>query len=271
MLLDFVRTQAISLADSFDPQPVLPFQPLSFRDFMLYEQHAVDAGRGLVKRFFPWRNRLLLAYESLTGQRHPGLHPGRLWYEKPIYYMGNHLAFVTEGDVIPWPAYTQALDYELELGVVMAHAVRNVAPQDALEAVGGFTVINDLSARDVQYAEMISGFGPVKSKNFTTAMSVAVVTADEVLPYVGDLDVEVRVNGEVWGKGNTRGAQHSIGEMIAYASSGELLKPGELLATGTISGCSGVEVGRWLSPGDHVELWIERVGTLKSVVGQPES
>jgi 2-keto-4-pentenoate hydratase/2-oxohepta-3-ene-1,7-dioic acid hydratase in catechol pathway len=87
---------------------------------------------------------------------------------------------------------------------------------------------------------------------------------------VDNLNVKVTVNGQAWGNGNTKGMQHSIAEMVAYASLGELLRPGELLATGTIPGCSGVEIGRWLSPGDEIELWIERVGTLKNIVGSPE-
>ena len=97
-----------------------------------------------------------------------------------------------------------------------------------------------------------------------------IYTMDEILIYVDSLKAKVTVNGQTWGTGNTEGMQHSLAEVVSYASYGELLRPGELLATGTIPGYSGIEIGRWLSPGDEIELWIERVGTLKNTIGSPE-
>lgn len=257
-------------AAHFDPTPLLPFAPRTFRDFMLYEQHVIDAGKGLVKRFLPRMWKPLALYERLTGKPHPKLRPKPIWYEKPIYYMGSPINFYTEGETIPWPAYTKALDYELELGVVLARPIYNATPEEALAAIGGFVVINDFSARDVQYPEMTSGFGPVKAKNFANGMSAEVVTADEVLPYVEDLSVRVTVNGQTWGQGTTAGPQHSLAAMVAYASLGEKVVPGEVMATGTIPGCSGVETGHWLSPGDEITLTIERVGHLTNRIGAPE-
>jgi 2-keto-4-pentenoate hydratase/2-oxohepta-3-ene-1,7-dioic acid hydratase in catechol pathway len=116
---------------------------------------------------------------------------------------------------------------------------------------------------------MTSGFGPVKSKNFANAMSAELVTADEILPRLTELQAEVRINGSSRGRGNTAGPQHSLGEMVAYASLGERVLPGELLATGTIPGCSGMETGQWLSPGDEIELDIAGIGTLRNVIGTP--
>jgi len=117
---------------------------------------------------------------------------------------------------------------------------------------------------------MMSGFGPTKSKNFASAMGLDLITTDEILPYVDNLKTRVVVNGQTWGTGNTEGMQYSLAEVVSYASNGELLRPGELLATGTIPGCSGIEIGRWLSPGDEIELRIERVGTLKNIIDSPE-
>ncbi len=268
-LMTVVSKAGATFEDDFDPAPILPFRPLSFRDFMLYEQHVVAAGKGLVRRFLPKMWKPLALYEKLTGKPHPKLRPKPIWYEKPIYYMGSHINFYTEGETIPWPSYTRALDYELELGVVVARPIYNATPQEALEAIGGFVVINDFSARDVQYPEMTSGFGPVKAKNFANAMSAVVVTADEILPRVEALRVKVTVNGEVWGEGSTAGPQHSLGEMVAYASLGEKVLPGEVMATGTIPGCSGMETGQWLSPGDEIVLEIEGVGSLRNRIGQP--
>lgn len=268
-VLDMVQDEDFS--GTFDPRPQLPFQPLSFRDFMLYEQHAIDASRGMLRRFMPQLAEALAAYEAQTGEPHPELRPKPLWYQQPIYYVGNHLSFIPDGATVPWPPYTQALDYELELGVVIAQPLRNATPAQAQAAIGGFVVVNDFSARDVQYPEMTSGFGPVKAKNFATGMSAVVVTPDEVLPYLDDLTAEVRVNGAVWGTGSTAGRRYSLGEMVAHAALGESLRPGELLATGTIPGCSGMETGQWLSPGDEIVLSLARVGSLHNVIGQPEA
>lgn len=268
-LLACVHAEGLDLGSTLDPAPVLPFNPVSFRDFMLYEEHAVAAARGWVRRFRPAVAPAVALYEALLRRPPAPLRPHQLWYERPIYYMGNHLAFVPDGATIPWPAYTRALDYELELGVVICRPLQDATPEAALAAIGGFVIVNDFSARDVQYEEMRSGFGPVKAKNFASALSVAVVTADELLPRVDDLAVEVRVNGTTWGRGSTAGMRYTLGEMVAYASLGERLVPGELLATGTIPGCSGMETGHWLAPGDEIELRIDGIGMLRNVVGKP--
>jgi len=262
------RAGDTDFTDAYDPAPLLPFQPLSFRDFMLYEKHVIDAGKGFVRRFMPKLVPIISAFESITGKPYPKLRPKKIWYEKPIYYMGSHINFYTEGETIPWPAYTRALDYELEIGMVIAKPLHNATPQEALQAIGGFTVVNDFSARDVQLPEMMSGFGPVKAKNFANAMGSVVVTADEILPQLDKLSVRVRVNGENWGKGSTAGPYHRFEEAVAYASAGERILPGELMATGTIPGCSGVETGQWLSPGDRIVLEVDGIGTLENTIAE---
>ena len=268
-LLVFLREQNVDLLHTFHHEALLPFDPVSFRDFMLYEEHAIAAARGMARRFMPAAFRIVSLYESVF-RRPPGvLRPKRIWYQKPIYYMGSHVNFFADGDTVPWPSYTRALDYELELGMVVCRPLQDATPEQALRAIGGFVVVNDLSARDVQYPEMTSGFGPVKSKNFANAMSAELVTADEILPRVTELDVAVRINGKPCGRGTTAGMHHSLAEMVAYASLGERVLPGELLATGTIPGCSGMEAGQWLSPGDEIELDIEGIGTLRNVIGTP--
>lgn len=254
---------------AFLPDALLPFHPLSFRDFMLYEGHAIDAARGLVRRFMPRLRPIVAGYERATKRPFPPLRPHKLWYQQPIYYLGNHLSFLPDGATIPWPSYTRALDYELELGIVIAQAVRDATPEEAIGAIGGFVVLNDFSARDVQYAEMQSGFGPTKAKNFASGLGAVVVTADEVLPRVEELAGEVRVNGEVWGRGSSAGIRFPLWEVVAQAARGEQLLPGELLGTGTLPGCSGMEVGKWLAPGDVVELSLDGVGTLRNTIGRP--
>jgi 2-keto-4-pentenoate hydratase/2-oxohepta-3-ene-1,7-dioic acid hydratase in catechol pathway len=251
---------------SFDERPRLPFGPRSFRDHMAWEAHAIAAAHGIARLELPAAMvRIVEAYERVTRRVFPRLRPPAAWYDKSIYYVGNHLTFVPDGAPIPWPAYTDRLDYELELGIIICSPTVDASPETALEAVGGFVLINDVSARDVQYEEVTGPFGPVKSKNFANVMGSIVVTPDEVLPHLDTgLRAEVRVNGEVWGTGSTANMYHSVGDIVAYTSMGEPLAPGELLATGTIPGCCGVEVDRWVRPGDKVRLELERVGSLEN-------
>jgi 2-keto-4-pentenoate hydratase/2-oxohepta-3-ene-1,7-dioic acid hydratase in catechol pathway len=263
-----IRARLTEAANKLPPEPdsartvTLPFAPRSFRDFMLYEQHAVDAARGFVRRFLPGTWPVVRAYERLLGAPFPLLTPHRLWYRQPIYYMGNHLAFVTDGDDVAIPSYTSALDYELELGFVLSRGLLDASPEEAEAAIGGFVVVNDFSARDVQREEMRSGFGPQKSKHFRNAMSPVVVSADEVLPRWRALKGSVRINGALVAAPSSAGPRWSLGEALAHVSRAERLYPGELFATGTLPGGCGIETGRLLAAGDTIALAIEGVGTL---------
>jgi 2-keto-4-pentenoate hydratase/2-oxohepta-3-ene-1,7-dioic acid hydratase in catechol pathway len=176
--------------------------------------------------------------------------------------MGNHMTFATDGDEIAIPAGTRAFDYELELGFVLAQPLRDAAPETAAAAIGGFVVLNDFSARDVQLAEMASGFGPQKAKHFASAISKVVVTADEILPRWRDLKGNVRLNGKLIAETSTAGARWSLGEILAHASRSEPLQAGEFFGSGTLPGGSGIETGHLLEPGDQIEIAIEGIGTL---------
>ncbi|WP_348726674.1 fumarylacetoacetate hydrolase family protein [uncultured Mycolicibacterium sp.] len=241
---------------------VLPFQPVSFRDFMLYEQHAVDAARGLVRRFHPGQSRAAEGIERLTRKPFPLFKPKALFYRQPIYYMSNHLSFVPSGTTVAVPSYSTALDYELELGFVLRAPLFNAAPAEALDAIGAFVVVNDFSARDVQRAEMATGLGPQKAKHFASSMSVQAVTADEILPRIDDLTGFVAVNGDAVSAVCSRGMRWTLGELLAHASRDEHLYAGELFATGTLPGGSGMETGHWLRPGDQLTLAIDQIGEI---------
>jgi 2-keto-4-pentenoate hydratase/2-oxohepta-3-ene-1,7-dioic acid hydratase in catechol pathway len=231
----------------------------------------IAAARGVLQLHGSAAAAVSGGFERLTRRPFPRLRPRPLWYERPLYYKGNPAAFIGDGDTVRWPAYAQALDYELEIGVVIARDCTDLAPGEALDAVGGFVLVNDFSARDVQFREMAEGLmGPAKSKDFGTALGPVVVTPPEFLPVLGALSVEVRVNGEVWGTGSTAGMRHSLADVVAYASAGEPLAAGTVIGLGTVAGCSGVEAGRWLSPGDVVELSAGPLGTLRNTVGEPE-
>jgi len=250
----------------FEADPLLPFQPLSYRDFMLFEKHAVDAARGYARRFIPAGYAVASWYERVTGKTFPPFRPKKIWYEKPIYYLGNHLNFVTSGARVACPSYSSALDYELELGAILVRPLKNANPEEALSAIGGFVVFNDFSARDVQLPEMKSGFGPAKAKHFINAVSDVVVSADEILPHLDSLQAEVMINGQRIVRTSTAGMHHSLGQAIAYASLDEQLHPGEFIATGTLPGGSGMENGHWVRSGDVIELRIDRIGTLSNTI-----
>jgi hypothetical protein len=157
------------------------------------------------------------------------------------------------------PSYSKALDYELELGFVLARPLLDATPDEAVAAIGAFVLVNDFSARDVQRAEMRSGFGLQKAKTFMSSMSETAVTADEVLPRLHRLAGEVRLNDQTVATVSSAGARWSLGEVLAHASCSERLLPGELFATGTLPGGCALENGAWPQPGDTLRLTLDDV------------
>jgi 2-keto-4-pentenoate hydratase/2-oxohepta-3-ene-1,7-dioic acid hydratase in catechol pathway len=243
---------------------ILPLQPRSMRAFMLWESHLVASSRMLVKRFFPApAAKAVAGYERVSGRTFPKLKPNKRFYETPSFYMANHAALLADGEEMWWPSHTEFLDFELELAFVLAKPLADATPAEAAEAVGGWFVLNDWSARDVQAEDARESiFGPVvKSKTFANSIGADVITADE-LPDWQAATGRVRVDGEVWCEGATAGAAHDIGAMLAYASAGERLQPGDVISTGTMPGCCGLELDRWIRPGQTVELEIDGIGTL---------
>ena len=253
--------------------PLLPFEPALMRAFANSEQHWIGAARGLVRRNLPWAVPAITAIETITRRPFPAYRPGKLFYREPAFYLGNHLTFVADGAQAPWPAYTKALDFELELGAVVVRPLRDATLAQAREAIGGFVVVNDLSARDTQWREFRDGlFGPVvKTKTFASSMSAELVTADEIMPRVRELRGVVKVNGETWSQTGTADMRWGFDEMLAHASAGEDVHAGELLSGGTLANGSGLELGRWLAPGDELELSIEGVGSVSNLIGSPPS
>jgi 2-keto-4-pentenoate hydratase/2-oxohepta-3-ene-1,7-dioic acid hydratase in catechol pathway len=255
-LLPLVPIEALAEPGKF----TLPLGPRSFRDCMLYERHWVQSSRGYARRFMPAAYPFTRLYEALSGRPFPAFKPHALSRRQPIYYFGNHLTFVPSGTPVRAPDYCQVLDYELELGLVLSKPLFNATPEDALQAIGGFVVVNDWSARDVQRPEMQSGMGPQKSKHFFSSMSETLVTADEVLSGIEALSAQVEINGQTVARTSTQGMLHSLGAVLAHLSRGEHLYPGELIATGTLPYGCAMENGHWVKPGDVLRLVIEGVG-----------
>jgi strictosidine synthase len=248
-----------------------PFRPAAFRDCSLWEEHMVGVARGLLRLRESVAGTVADGYERLARRPFPRLRPRPLWYEVPLYYKGNPATFTGDGDTVRWPAYAQALDYELEIGIVISRDAEDLTREEALSVLGGFVLLNDFSARDVQFREMVEGLmGPAKSKDFGTALGSVVVTARELLPALSTLTIEVHVNGERRGTGSTEKMRHSVADVIAYASAGERLPAGTVIGLGTVPGCSGIETGHWLSPGDVIEVSAGPLGRLRTTVGEPE-
>jgi 2-keto-4-pentenoate hydratase/2-oxohepta-3-ene-1,7-dioic acid hydratase in catechol pathway len=256
---------AMARAPAADPSDaVLPFRPRSIRAFMLWESHVIASSRMLVKNFFPvpmWK--AVSTFERVTGKPFPKLKPNERFREAPTFYVANHTAVLADGDDMWWPSHTKFLDFELELACVLAKPLVDATPEEALEAVGGWFVLNDWSARDVQADDARRNiFGPVvKSKTFANSIGYDIVTADAVPDWTA-MRGRVRVDGELWCEGTTANPQHSLGAMLAYASAGEKLDAGDVISTGTMPGCCGLELDRWINPGQSVELEIDGIGTL---------
>jgi len=215
-------------------------RPRRVRDYLTYTQHA--AGSGL---------KVPPAFEAM-----------------PICYKCNVESIVGPDEPLLWPSYTDQLDFELELGFFTAGGGRNLTPAEAQDYIAGVTIFNDVSARDVQMFEMSLTIGPSKGKDFCTAMGPCVLTMDEVDEW--SVEMSARVNGELWASGTTRDRQFSFAEVLAWASLDEDVYPGEFLALGTVGGGCGLELDRWIQPGDVVELEATGVGVLRNSVGDKQ-
>jgi 2-keto-4-pentenoate hydratase/2-oxohepta-3-ene-1,7-dioic acid hydratase in catechol pathway len=261
---------AMAAGDALEADPSsagLPFVPRSMRAFMLWESHVIRSSRMLVKHFFPapaWR--VVSTFEK-TGRTFPKLKPNQRFWDAPTFYVANHTMVLADGEEMWWPSHTKALDFELELACVLRAPLVDAKPEEARAAVGGWFVLNDWSARDVQADDARHNvFGPVvKSKTFANSIGSDVVTADAFGDWK-EATGRVRVDGELWCEGATRGPAHDIGEMLAYASKGERLDAGDVISTGTMPGCCGLELERWIEPGQTVELEIDGIGTVANRV-----
>ncbi|HEX2240071.1 MAG TPA: fumarylacetoacetate hydrolase family protein [Actinomycetota bacterium] len=228
-----------------DVEWVCPLDRLSsLRDFLAFEDH--------VKR----------------GAQRRGANVPDYWHRAPVYYKGNHRSIIGPDEECPWPPYTQHLDFELELGMIVGAKGRDITKEDADRFIFGFTILDDFSARDIQAEEMTAWLGPAKGKDFATALGPCIVTADEVGPQP-DLEMICRVNGEQWGRARSSDARWSWAEMIAHVSRSEDVYPGDVYGSGTPGGCCGLDLGRRLSAGDVVELEVESLGVLRNRIATP--
>jgi len=191
------------------------------------------------------------------------------WYNAPVYYKGNPHTILGPDEELPWPLNTEKLDYELELACVIGRTGRDISKDEAEQYIAGYTIMNDFSARDVQFQEMACRLGPAKGKDFGTVLGPCLVTPDEI-PNINDLTMIARVNGEVWSEGKFGSIHWSFSQMIQHVSRDETIYPGEVFGSGTVGGGCGLELNQFLKPGDLVELEIQPIGTLRTPVAKEQ-
>jgi fumarylacetoacetate (FAA) hydrolase len=238
---------------AFGP-PILA--PPSLRDFYAFEQHVATM----------WKRREMAVPEA--------------WYRIPIFYFSNVSEIRGPREAVWAPRGSQELDYELEVAALIDTPVHDLSTDHGEEAIGGYTILNDWSARDLQREETTVRLGPAKGKDFASSIGPWLVTPDELADARKgkgyDLAMSASVNGEELSRGTWSAAQFSFGEMVERASADVRLRPGDLLGSGTVgTGClleiKDERFGRWLQPGDSVTLAVERLGTLTShVIERPK-
>jgi 2-keto-4-pentenoate hydratase/2-oxohepta-3-ene-1,7-dioic acid hydratase in catechol pathway len=216
-----------------------------YRDFYAHEKHVA---KGFEKR----------------GEPIP-----EAWYEIPAYYKGATSGFVGPEEIIPWPSYTNKLDYELEFGVVIGKDGKNIKAENALDYIFGYTIFNDISARDIQKKEMAVRLGPAKGKDFCSVIGPVIITADEFNGKEPNLKMTATINGELWSEGYTGDSHYTWAQMIEHASKEEWLLTTDFLGSGTVGTGCGLEIDKWIQPSDIIELEIERIGKLKNIIGTP--
>ena len=230
-----------------------PLKPTTLRDGYAFEQH--------VK----------------TANKNRGREVPEEWYQFPVFYFTNPNAVFGHEDIIPYPPYTQAMDYELEIAAVIGKGGMNIKPEEAPAHIFGYTIFNDWSARDVQRKEMVVGLGPAKGKDFASSFGPVIVTHEAIAdkatdrPGVYDLSMTAKINGVEFSRGNFKDIHWSFGEIIARASDSVMLYPGDVIGSGTVgTGCL-LELtkfqGPWLKHGDIIELEIECIGVLRNTIG----
>lgn len=215
----------------------------TYRDFFIHEKHVAT---GFKKRNEP-------------------IPPA--WFELPVYYKGATAGFIGHEEEILWPSYTDQLDYELELGMVVGLDGYNIKSKDAHKHIFGFTILNDVSARDIQRKEMTVRLGPAKAKDFCSVMGPVIVTADEFDSVDPDLLMTAKINGKEWSRGRSGDSHFTWGQMLEHASRDEWVLAGDFFGSGTVGTGCGLELDQWIKSGDVIELEIEQIGKLINKVG----
>ena len=244
--------------------------PTSCRDGYAFRQHVASARR----------NRKV---EMITE-----------FDQYPIFYFTNHNSIQGPGEVICMPDHFEKLDFELEAAIVICKPGRNIKAEDADEYIGGFMVMNDISARRLQIEEMLLNLGPAKGKDFATSIGPTLVTPDELENFKVDckpghtgnaynLSMKCWVNDLQVSEGNLADMDWTFAEIIERASYGVQLYPGDIIGSGTVGTGCFLELNgtgklnnpdykeQWLQEGDVVVMEIDNLGKLSNTFAKDES
>ncbi|MFE2996691.1 fumarylacetoacetate hydrolase family protein [Nocardia sp. NPDC059246] len=247
-LADPRQVRAVSEVTLRSPIP----QPPTVRDYMTFESHL----EGVMKLTDP---RAAIPAE---------------WYRAPAFYFTNPYAVIGPADPVPIAPGSHAFDLELEVAAVIGRAGSNIRAERGENHIAGYTVMIDWSARDLQFDEMQVRLGPVKGKDTATTLGPALVTPDELESARSgtsfDLAMTASINATAIGQDTLASMHFSFGEMVAHASRGTWVKPGDVLGSGTCGGgCLAELWGRKgrdahpaLAPGDSVTVTVDRLGSL---------
>ena len=250
-------------ASSIKWKSPLPIPP-QFRDCLMFEEHLQNSWNMLRKTL---ADKEADPVAALADYEARGVYTiPKVWYDIPVYYKANRFSFIGHEEDVIWPRYSDKLDFELEYACVLNDFVKDATVEDAASKIFGYTIFNDISARDTQSVEMQAQLGPSKGKDFDTGniMGPCIVTADAVDS--ADMTMIARINGEEWCRGNSGSAYWSFAQVISHASQCETLAPGECIGSGTVGGGCGLEQNRFLQPGDVIELEVEGIGILRNRV-----
>ncbi|GAA2213460.1 fumarylacetoacetate hydrolase family protein [Nonomuraea monospora] len=241
-----------------DVRLLAPFQPPTVRDFVAFEEHVEGVRR------------------SVDGRS--GVPDA--WYDAPAFYFTNPYAVIGPHDDVPMPPGCHAFDFELEVAAVIGSPGRDLTPSRARQHIAGYLIMNDWSARDLQSREMQVNLGPAKGKDTATTLGPWLVTADELEPYRDaegflSLGLTVSVNGTEIGRDLLSNMGWPFEELVAYASRGTWVRPGDVLGSGTCGnggclaelwGLRGEQSPPPLKPGDVVEIAVEGIGSIRNTV-----
>lgn len=246
------RPTVLARLDAVRLRSPLP-EPRQIRDFLAFERHVRQARA----------HRHLFGIAGPTDPAKIEIPP--IWYQQPTYYKANRFSVIGHDEDIIWPSYSKMMDYELEFGAVIGKTGKNIRREDASAHIFGYTIFNDVSARDAQMVEMTASLGPSKGKDFDTGNVIGpwIVTSDEV-PDPYNLTMVVRVNGQERGRGSSAEMHFRFEDFIAHVSRDETLHAGEFLGSGTVGNGAGLEFGRFLEEGDVIELEVTSLGTLRN-------
>ena len=212
----------------------------------------------------------------------------------PIFYFTNHNSIVGPGEIVCMPDHFLKLDFELEVSIVICRPGKNIKAAEADDYIGGYMIMNDMSARGLQMDEMKLNLGPAKGKDFATAIGPMLVTPDELEPYkiepkpnhtgnAYNLSMKCNVNGKQVSEGNLGDMDWTFAEIIERCSYGVQLYPGDVIGSGTVGTGCFLELNgtgklndpdfkeQWLIEGDVVDMEIQGLGVLKNTIVKDES